>query len=224
MAGTATRPNRQLDREFLQDFLQWKLDEFEQYALRFEELLKEEQENLKATHESRVSEMSEQEKLMELDYQSVDESKLFDTFPSVLRGSLLMFLIGFLENELQVLCSHLRDTHKFELSPSDLRGKGIVLYQTYFKKVAGLSFPDQTPTWREILFLNDVRNHIVHNGGVVKDEKLRTAIRQSEYVSLTPQSTLVLSGELGKHVVVVMRAFVADLFGALDPGLAVRSV
>ncbi len=218
--------DRELERQFLLEFLRWKLDELEDYAETFEASLADEQKKLADDVRTKTAAMSDEEKTQLDGYYSFDVSKLSETFPYLLRSGFLVSCYSMLENELMVLCAYVQTRHHFSISPKDLRGNGIVLCQDYLKKVAKVSFRDQSSSWREILFFNQIRNQIVHTGGVVavEEKKLREAIEKSTHMNLSSQNIIQLSETSGTHVVATIRQFFEELFSAFEHDLTIRAI
>lgn len=210
-----------LERKFLHEFLQWKLDELEDYAATFESLLLSEQERLATDVKSKISNMPQNEKEELEDYYSSDLVIVLEIFPYVLRTGFLVSCCSFLEAELMLLCKYLENRHNYSLSPKDLRDKGIVLYQTYLKKVVQTSFPDQSNSWNEIMFFNDIRNVIVHRGGVVEKDSIKARIEKSQYMTVDHHNVVQLLPKFSEHAVVVIREFFEELFEHLDRNLRI---
>jgi hypothetical protein len=79
---------------------------------------------------------------------------------------------------------------KSSLSPSDLKDRGVVRSLTYAIKVLGKSIDTSLTRWRDLLLLQEVRNHLVHFGSSfsgTKDHDNRfEKFTKLEYVTLRP--------------------------------------
>ena len=84
-------------------------------------------------------------------------------FPNLLRSSLFITAYSIFEKNLHHMCRTRQETHKFNLSVTDLRGAGIVRSKDYLLKVAGINLSD-TQKWQEIRAYSKLRNCITHNG------------------------------------------------------------
>lgn len=90
-------------------------------------------------------------------------------FPNIQRRAALITLFSFFENELDKLCNLFKEIEKYSLSLNDIHGNGIERSTLFLKKVVGLQL-DKNKLWDEIKLIQKIRNTIVHNNGVLKDE------------------------------------------------------
>jgi hypothetical protein len=208
----------ELERQFLQELIQWRLDELADYAATFEDLLSSEQEKFAADIKDKISNMPQSEKDQFENYYSYDVARVFEAFPRLLRTGFLVSCYSFLEDELMSLCDYLKKRHRFSVARKDLRDKGVVSCQNYLKKVAQISFPDQSNSWKEILFFNDIRNVIVHSNGVVEKDSVKASIERSQYVTVDRLNFVQLSLTFSEYVVVIIREFFDELFKAFGEG------
>ena len=104
--------------------------------------------------------------------------EILDIFPYIMRNSLFITLYSLLEHELDSLCDCICEEKNYSVKRSDLRGKGIHRAKTYLKKVAGVDFPDTTPSWTAIVHYNYIRNFIVHNDGELDNIKRARKVRE----------------------------------------------
>lgn len=83
-----------------------------------------------------------------------------------------------------------RERQKIMLAPSDLKDHGITRSLKYSKKVLGKELNENTSHWKELKFLQEVRNHLVHYGSGFDDstehEKRYMKFKNSDYVTLRP--------------------------------------
>jgi hypothetical protein len=99
-----------------------------------------------------------------------DRYRYLIEFPSILRTSVFLSLYSFLENQLVILCKQIQNKKRIALGVNDINGNGIVKASKYLKKVVGIDFPDQAEEWTYIKHCNQLRNCLVHNGGIVNEE------------------------------------------------------
>lgn len=122
------------------------------------------------------------------DYYIDEHFELSKEFPTVLRYSVFTQAYSFLEHTLLSYCNHSKEELRLPISHKDLVGKGIEKFQTYLKKVANISFPDNTDAWKAIKRYNVIRNCITHTLGDVEQmsnaETLRTVISEMKHIDL----------------------------------------
>ena len=105
-----------------------------------------------------------------LDGDTWDLDSIFEEhFPSLQRRSALLTVWGFLEHELDKLCSLYQSEKGFKLAVSDLSEKGIDRSTNYLEKVAGLNGLKASPEWNNLKTLQRIRNLIAHEEGKLRD-------------------------------------------------------
>jgi hypothetical protein len=97
---------------------------------------------------------------------------------------------GIIEQNLDELVLMERSRLGVSLSPSDLRNRGIARSLTYAVKVLGKSIDLSAPHWKALLWVQDLRNHLVHYGpdfaNTEDHGKRLKRFSNSDYVSLRP--------------------------------------
>jgi len=107
-----------------------------------------------------------------LDKSSWDLKEIFEEyFPSLQRRSALLTVWGFLEHELDELCTLYQSEKGFSLAFSDLSGKGIDRSTTYLEKVAGLHGLKASREWDDLKAVQRIRNVIAHDDGKLRDHQ-----------------------------------------------------
>lgn len=95
-----------------------------------------------------------------------------------------------IEQNLDELANMERNKRKLTLSPSDLKDRGIKRSLAYANKVLGRDLSVDGSPWKDLLLLQEVRNHLVHYGPGFFDspehKKRFQRFGQSKYVSLRP--------------------------------------
>ena len=86
-------------------------------------------------------------------------------FPQVLRYSLFVYSYSRFEKTLLGIADDYQRSRGLKLKPSELKDAGIKRAMTYLKNVVIIPFPDMEPSWKDILTLSLIRNHIAHNEG-----------------------------------------------------------
>jgi len=88
---------------------------------------------------------------------------IFD-FPDKLNSSFLISWYSFVEDALLKLCDDMGLTREYDLIPENKPCKGIWRARSILQTCSNFKFkPEQ---WRELTFLNEIRNRIVHNSGM----------------------------------------------------------
>lgn len=101
-----------------------------------------------------------------------DLQEIFEEyFPSLQRRSALLTIWAFLEHELNALCSLYQSERGFQLTFSDLSGKGIDRSAAYLEKVAGLHGIKSSPEWNDLKTIQNIRNLLAHNDGRLQDHQ-----------------------------------------------------
>ncbi|WP_291322062.1 hypothetical protein [Desulfonatronospira sp.] len=95
-----------------------------------------------------------------------------------------------IEQNLDELVLMEREKRNVALSPSDLKDRGVARSLTYAIKVLGKDIDKNASHWKDLLILQDVRNHLAHYGPSFADSKDHdTRFRKFsnfEYVTLRP--------------------------------------
>ncbi len=163
-------------------FFRFELETFEDLERRVESFVISELTSFVKGIEEVASTLPEEEK-QDLYERYIDEhERLMVEFPNILRRSLLLALYSRFEHHLNEICEGLAREKKLAIHPTDLRDKGIVRSQSYFKKVIGLPFPDETPSWAHVLYVRGLRNRFAHAGGVCSNELRKRAEKDTHVI------------------------------------------
>jgi hypothetical protein len=94
------------------------------------------------------------------------------------------------EQNLDELVAMERAKKNILLSPSDLKDRGVARSLTYAIKLLGKSIDKGATHWRDLLLMQELRNHLAHYGpdfADTKDHNIRfKKLSNSEYVTLRP--------------------------------------
>ena len=97
---------------------------------------------------------------------------------------------GIIERNLDELVLMERAKRGISLSPSDLKDRGIARSLTYATKVLGRKINVSATHWKDLLLVQDLRNHLVHYGPDFADTKDHgdrfKRFSNSDYVTLRP--------------------------------------
>lgn len=95
-----------------------------------------------------------------------------------------------LEQNLDELVNMEQKIHKVSLSPNDLRHRGIVRSLTYANKLLNKNIDSTQAHWKDLLMLQEVRNHLAHYGPEFSDshehQKRFDKFSNSKFVTLRP--------------------------------------
>jgi hypothetical protein len=107
-------------------------------------------------------------------------------YPSIHRESIVLTIFSFLENELNNLCNILTQSVDSSVKLKDLKGQGVERSLLFLRKIAGFDFSSMSAEIDYIRSVNQLRNHIVHNGGVLpEDPKHRVNLFIASHQNLT---------------------------------------
>lgn len=129
-----------------------------------------------------------------LPIESNDESRHVIGNLNATRQSLIraVFIASYsiIEQNLDELVLMERTQRNIEISPSDLKDKGISRSLTYANKVLGKKIQVNSPHWQDLMFLQSLRNHLVHYGPNFSNTKEHDEkffkFSKSKYVTLRP--------------------------------------
>lgn len=97
---------------------------------------------------------------------------------------------GIVEQNLDELMLMERAKTGAALAPSDLKDRGVARSLTYATKVLGKNINTAAPHWKDLLLVQELRNHLIHYGPDFADTKDHgdrfKKFSNSEYVTLRP--------------------------------------
>ncbi|OKL37008.1 hypothetical protein [Domibacillus mangrovi] len=97
--------------------------------------------------------------------------------PSI-ANAMFLAIYGDFEAFLNRICVVHRSNNSYTLGYRDLYGNGIERAVTYLNKVVGLKDIKKSIEWNDLRDWNKIRNILVHNNGVTRDEKDAEAMRK----------------------------------------------
>lgn len=212
--------NRVLSQTRLfEDWIEINLDNLSEYTVTVEDLLDSKLKNFTSWVEKEASKVTGEQQEDFYEFYADDYHQFSRIFPNILRSSLFIMLYSFLENQLVNLCGKFHRQYGYTIKLTDLRGEGIVRAKNYLKKVVKIDFPDQTPSWDDIIMYNRMRNFIVHNGGQLDNND--QAKQVESFISARPSITLdhlrniQFSKDFCGEVINTLRSFFGDLLKPL---------
>ncbi len=108
---------------------------------------------------------------------NIEQSKLGHVYPRILRNSILVYIFGYFEKQISVLCTTYQNSNE-TISLKDLRGSVINRIRIYLIKIMKIEIPSQLSGQGSLQLINKIRNTVIHNDGIAIDEGLRTKIRK----------------------------------------------
>ncbi len=135
-------------------------------------------------------------------------------YPNIHRESTVLTIFSFLEKQLNDLCDILSDFIDSDLRFKDLSGQGIERAILYLRKVINFNFSTSN---REIAYIrgfNQVRNHIVHNGGELPESQTHNVnkfIKSNDNVRGNPGGSLIISDKFIPELIEVLSSFFKNL-------------
>jgi len=94
----------------------------------------------------------------------------------ILRKSTIISLYIMLELELGKFCQIFKKHSKSKLSLGDFKGDILEGFKKYAVKVMNLNFDFNSQVWQYIVGIHELRNCLVHNGGVIEDYNKKAVI------------------------------------------------
>lgn len=184
---------------------------------------------LKKATEQFEARVSEQEKTLtseqfhEFEIDHVEESIFYrDEFPKIVRNSFFVSAYSLFESNLGRICGKLKSEKKVPIGWKDLQGSTLNQFKLY-TKLAGLDLPCDDKTWQEIKKYSEVRNSIVHDNGLLKEDKKELAqyakgkgliMERSIIVDEATESEIGLTEHFCKEVVNTMQGFILAAYKA----------
>jgi len=188
------------------------LDNLKEYANTLEDLLEQKERSFSIQIEQEAHTFTEDQREEFYEFHADTHWQIAEVFPDILRKSLFTTCYSYLEDSLNRYGDYLYKHNTYKLTLSDLKHDGIVRAQVYLKKVVGINFPDQTPTWMDIKQYNLIRNFIIHNNGKIKGdpnklEPIMKFIDDHPSITLKDRERIVLSKEFSLEFIKTMGVF-----------------
>ncbi len=103
-------------------------------------------------------------------------------YPNILWSSLFLTAYANLESSLDLLSDYYFISKNLNISPKDLKDRGIARSKKYLTKLVGLKFPDDTKDWDSINEVAYIRHCLIHANGIVSqtndNEKIHSVVKK----------------------------------------------
>ena len=162
------------------------------------------------------------EKFPDHDHSEIIESYGWDLhvnqfkYPNIHRESTVLTIFSFLEKELNNLCDILSRFIDSDLKFKDLSGQGVERALLYLRKVIKFKFATSSKEISYIRGFNQVRNHIVHNGGELPENqshKLNKFIQSNKNITGNPGGSLTILNSFIPELIEILISFFNKLDG-----------
>ncbi len=109
-----------------------------------------------------------------------------ETYPAILKSSLLITAYSFFESKLKKICEEIQQRENIKLKVTDINGRNYIeKARKYLEKVIGVNLKDLNNEWNEIIKFQRVRNLITHNNSNAWKDKDNPIKNQSKEVKST---------------------------------------
>lgn len=160
--------------------------------------------------QQREQEIKLQEKGEEASYDEYIEM-LLPKFKATLFSSFFISIYGYLETNLTNHCKDVKEKFKYDLSVSDLSGRGVQKHMKYLVKVHKIQYP---PEWEKIKKLNLLRNCITHNQGQVQgcndSDKVIDFVQEHPFLEIH-DGYVVLTKEFCNDAIEIVFSFIHSI-------------
>jgi hypothetical protein len=103
-------------------------------------------------------------------------------YPNILWSSIFLTAYAILESSLDLLSDYYFRSKNLNISPKDLKDRGITRSKKYLTKLVGLKFPDNTRDWDSINEVAYIRHCLIHANGIVSqtndNEKIYSVVKK----------------------------------------------
>jgi len=197
-----------------------ELNQYEEHITRIETMINEGIKQLHSKMEKESSHLNGYEKAEYIENFKSDYEydHVVHKIPDIQRKSELIGLYSILEKNLVEIAEMQEKKSDNPVRMNDLKDNGYIdKVKIYLEKVVEVDFPTDDVTWKEIKFIQELRNKCVHSNATIPTGncKLISYIRKSEYLDLNSQDQLEISEGYTKYCIGVFRNFFSKLFPQL---------
>lgn len=178
--------------------------------------------SLEYSYKEQIKDLTVEEREHIDDYFADDYYMIEDFLIVTYRNSLVVSLYSFLENSMTQLCRYLCKQHKYSIELSNRSIDGISSARTNLEKIAKVDFNILKSEWEDLIWLNKIRNCIVHAEGDVKylgNNILKDHVIQTSGVSLKYERFILIEREYIDFSIDRIEVFLEKLYKQVFPNL-----
>jgi hypothetical protein len=131
--------------------------------------------------------------------------------PYTIKASIIVMACAMVDGCLVDLTNKIREVERLTSGPNDFRGSFLDKAKTFFKKVARLRFPDETPTWSKLKAYFELRHALAHEWGHVTDQERRKKIADLKDIYVSESGEVNFGDAAVVGALQVMRDFANEL-------------
>ena len=139
---------------------------------------------------------------------------VYETLRQNIRYALFVSSYAQFEQALFSISEDLTLRFEVPVTVRDIAGQGVRRYQTFFKKVLRVPFPDDEPEWERVLRLGELRNYLVHKTTWVSkrntDKKILDIIGREKYLWAPESGPLEFDRRFVPNVGFLFEAFIVE--------------
>jgi len=150
-------------------YINISLDEFTFLLNDLQELINNKRESLENELLDKITD-ARREQIEKILYYYQNQPTIF------LAEATFLSLIILLENEIDTYCKNFRIHKKLTIDYNDFRGNLFDKFKIFSSKILQSDFNFKGSLWQDILGLYEIRNSLVHNGGLISDFAKRKTI------------------------------------------------
>ena len=192
------------------------LDELKEYLDTNEKFLQKMRGDLEACLNERAALQTAEERAQFLESYSDVYGDYTDIFPNIFRNSFFVSALSVLEYELRQICRWFEREEHIPISWNDLR-PGVLFRAEKYLELAGLAV-SYNDIRDEVKNYYEVRNCIVHNNGLIKED-CKNLITYTKKRGLLHKSddelTIVLTKDFCEDAVKNLKAFLDSIYNAI---------
>ncbi len=207
-----------IDFTWLEFVVFLELDHYQDHSQKIEKMLLKEVADLRKKIEKESSKLSGFEKAEHFESYGMEFHDIIDVIPKIQRRSELINIYTVLEKTIIRICQDYEKTINNPVKMKDLVSDGIINQaKIYLTKVARIVFPKNSYTWKEILFIQQIRNSFVHADGLVKsgNNPLISYVKKSKYLELKKDFKIEIKEGFTLYCISLFQIFLEELFSIL---------
>lgn len=161
-----------------------QLEDFYNYIDTMEGSIESHKSSLEERFENESKHLTEPEKQEFYEFAFFDEYYNLDkTYSLILRKSLFISLYSFMESELQNIARKIEKQNLTDIKISDISHRGLHQYLFYIETVNKININISINVRNRFLQYNHLRNHFVHNGDDLINQKKYNSLKSLSYIN-----------------------------------------